>query len=108
MPSVLSTGVIEKRDEWPTVAMYCHGIHQYFFGGKYNLIQLHRQMIHQNNGIYIHEKLIEIFNTSTFYLKFKENSKNDVTFCYFSCLGWYCFRPTSMAALQLLTLALLV
>ena len=28
-----------------------------------------------------------------------------MTFCYFSCLGWYCFWPMSMAALQLLTLA---
>ena len=27
-----------------------------------------------------------------------------MTFCYFSCLGLYCFRPTSMAALQLLEL----
>ena len=24
-----------------------------------------------------------------------------MTFCYFSCLGWYCFRPMSMAALSL-------
>ena len=23
-----------------------------------------------------------------------------ITFCYFSCSGWYCFRPTSMAALS--------
>ena len=28
--------------------MYCH---QYFFGGKYDLIQLHRQIVHQNDGI---------------------------------------------------------
>ena len=28
--------------------MYCH---QYFFGGKYDLIHLHRQVIHQNDGI---------------------------------------------------------
>ena len=28
--------------------MYCH---QYFFGGKYNLIQLHRQIIFLNDGI---------------------------------------------------------
>ena len=26
-------------------------VHQYFFGGKYDLIQLHRQIIHQNDGI---------------------------------------------------------
>jgi hypothetical protein len=50
--------------------------------------------------------LIEIFTTSTFYSKFKENNKNDMTFCYVSFLAWYCFRPTSMAALQLLTLSL--
>ena len=42
-------------------------------------------------------ELIEI--TSIFYLKFKENNENDMTFCYFSCLGRYCFRPTPMAAL---------
>ena len=23
-----------------------------------------------------------------------------ITFCYFSCSGWHCFRPTSMAALS--------
>ena len=28
-----------------------------------------------------------------------------MTFCYFSCLGRYCFRPTSMAALSLSALA---
>ena len=60
--------------------------HQYFFGGKYDLIQLHRQIIHQND-----EKLIEIFTTSTFYLQFKENNENDMTFCYFSCLSQNCF-----------------
>jgi hypothetical protein len=46
---------------------------------------------------------IEIFTTSIFYLKPKEDNQNDMTFCYFSCLGRYCFRPK-----QLLTLALLV
>ena len=29
-------------------------------------------------------------------------------FCYFSCLGQYCFRPTSMVAFQLLTLTSLI
>ena len=48
---------------------------------------------------------MEIFTTSNFYLKFKENIENDMTFCYFNCLGRYCFQPTSKAALQLLTLA---
>ena len=41
-------GVIEIRDKRPTVAMASQ---QYFFGGKYDLIQLHRQIIHQNDGI---------------------------------------------------------
>ena len=72
---------------------------QYSFGGKYDLIQLHRQIIHQN------EKLIEIFTTSTFYLKFKENNENDMTLCYFSYLGRYCFWHTSMAVLSLSALA---
>ena len=31
-----------------------------------------------------------------------------MTFCYISCLGWYCNRPRSMAALLLLTLASLL
>ena len=35
-----------------------------------------------------------------FLSKLKENIENDMTFCYFSCFGWYCFRPTSMAALS--------
>ena len=47
-------GVIEIRDKRCKLLMYCH---QYSFGGKYDLIQLHRQIIHQNDGI-IHEKLI--------------------------------------------------
>ena len=63
----------------------------------------------------MYEKLIEIFTTSTFYLKFKENNENDMTFFYCSCLGRYCFQPMSADAclagpdhLQLLTLASLV
>ena len=40
----MEPGVIEKRDKRPTVAMY-------FFGGKYDLIQLHRQIMHQNDEI---------------------------------------------------------
>ena len=41
----------------------------------------------------------------------KENNKNDMTFCYFSCLGRYCFRPRLGQLCrpeQLLTLASLV
>ena len=52
----------------------------------------------------MHDKLIEIITTSTFYLKFKENKENDMTFCYFSCLSRYCLQHLSMAALRLLTL----
>jgi hypothetical protein len=49
--------------------------------------------------------LIDTINTSNLYLKFEENNENDITFCYFSCLGWYCFQPMSMAALSLSALA---
>ena len=45
-----------------------------------------------NGSLYI--KKFKIFTTSIFYLKFKENNKNDMTFCY--C----CFWPMSMAALM--------
>jgi hypothetical protein len=49
--------------------------------------------------------LIDTITTSNFYLKFKENNENDMTFCYFSCLGQYCFLPTSMAAVSSSALA---
>ena len=78
--------------------MYCHGIPPIFFGGKYDLIQLHRRIIHQNDGISMRNWL-KSSPPAYFYLKFKENNKNDMPFCYFSCLGWYCFQPMSMAAL---------
>ena len=55
----------------------------------------------------MHDKLIEIITTSTFYLS-KEKNENDMTFCYFSCLGQYCFQPTSMAALSPLALTQLL
>ena len=51
------------------------------------------------------KKLIDTITTSNFYYKFKENNENDMTFCYFSCLGRYYFRPTSMVALSLSALA---
>ena len=47
-------GVIEIRDKRCKLLMYCH---QYSFGGKYDLIQLHRQIIHQNDGIFIRNLL---------------------------------------------------
>ena len=47
-----------------------HGFLSIFFGGKYDLIQLHRQIIHQNDGIsIIHEKLIETITHQDFLLK---------------------------------------
>ena len=62
------------------------------------------QTNHTSECLNFQKKLIDTITTCNFYLEFKENNKNDMTFCYFSCLGWYCFRPMSMAALQLLML----
>ena len=42
----VGSGVIEIRDKQPTVAMYCHDIPAIFFGGKHDLIQLQRLIIH--------------------------------------------------------------
>ena len=44
---------------------------QYFFGGKYDMIQ--HTVIHQNARISL--------TTSNFYSKLKENNENDMTFC---------------------------
>ena len=63
--------------------MYCH---QYYFGGKYDLIQLHRQIIHQND-----EKFNETITTSIFYLKFKENNENGMG-AHGICFDFY-YRP---------------
>ena len=49
-----ATGAIETRDKRYKLLMYCH---QYFFGGKYDLIQLHRQIIRQNDGISMRNSL---------------------------------------------------
>ena len=46
---VASIRVIEMRDKKYKSLVYWH---QYFFGGKYDLIQLHRQIIHQNDWIF--------------------------------------------------------
>ena len=59
------------------LAKYCH----HFFGGKYDRIQLHRQIVHQNDRIQVtHEKFLEIFTTSIFYLKFKVNNNDCMWF----------------------------
>ena len=53
-------------------SQYGHGFLSIFFGGKYDLIQLHRQIMHQNarkNNI----------TTGTFGLKSKENIENVMT-----------------------------
>ena len=54
--------------------------------------------------------MIEILTTSIFYLEFKESNDNDneMTFCYFSCLGGTVFSPRLWQFCrpkQLLTLA---
>ena len=74
----LIPGVIEIRDKQPTVAMYCHGIPPIFFGGKYDLIQLHRQIIHQNDGISMRNWLK---SSPPVLFIYKENNENDMTFC---------------------------
>ena len=51
-----------------------HGFLSILFGGKYDLIQLHRQIIDQNDGV-----SIETINTGIFHLRFKENNENDMT-----------------------------
>ena len=81
-----------------------------FFQNRGDIIQggtLFKEIRYTSKCLDFQKKLIDTISitTSNFYLKFKENNENDMTFCYFSCLGQYCFRPSSMAALQLLTLA---
>ena len=56
---------------------YRHGYLSIFFGGKYDLIQLHRQIIHQNARIFLFHQKNDI-TTSTFGLKSKENNENAV------------------------------
>ena len=88
-------------------SQYGHGFLSIFFGGKYDLIQLHRQIVHQNDGISDHEKLIEIFTSSIYFFKFKGNKENNMTFCHFSCLAQCYFRQLCRPK-QLLTLASLL
>ena len=60
-----------------------------FFDGKYDLIQVHRQInnMHQNDEI-----LIEIFTTSISLLEIKVNNKNDKATCAFWAI---LFQPTA-------------
>ena len=55
--------------------------HQYFFGGKYDLIQLHRQIIYQNDAISMRNWLKSSQTVS------KVNNKNDIAALAF----WDCF-----------------
>ena len=48
------------------------------FGAKYDLIQLHRQIIHQNARNFFFTTKNNI-TTSTFGLKYKENNENYMT-----------------------------
>ena len=72
-------------------SQYGHGFLSIFFGGKYDLIPLHRQIIHQKAQNFFFNNKNKI-TTSTF----GEWKWHD-----FSWLGWYCFWPTSMATLSL-------
>ena len=47
-------GVIEIRDKGYKSLMHCH---QYFFGGKHDLIPLYRQIMHQNDGMSMRNSL---------------------------------------------------
>ena len=64
--------------------MYRH----YFFCGKYDLIQLHRQSIGTSKFWDIHEKLIETI--TIFFLK-KENNENDMN-AHAICFD-FCYQP---------------
>ena len=55
-----------------------------FFGGKYDLIQLHRQIVHQNHGI-------EIFTTSISYSICEENKKKLHEILLFQLFGLVLF-----------------
>ena len=65
--------------------MYCH---QYFFGCKYDLIQLHRQIIHQND-----ERFIETITISIFYSKSNVNNRNDMAAHSICAYLSFCQQP---------------
>ena len=46
------------------------------------------------------QQLVFISCHQKFLFELKENNENDMTFCYLNCFGWYCFQPTSVAALS--------
>ena len=56
-------------------SLYCHGFPPIFFGGEYDLIQLHSYTSKCSD---FQKKLIDTITTSNLYLKFKENNENDM------------------------------
>ena len=73
--------------------MYCC---QKFFGGKYDLIQLHRKNIHQHDGLFI-----ETITNSIFYLKFKENNENNMVVHEFVLISFLAQSEANRAELLL-------
>ena len=67
--------------------------HQYFFCGKYDLIQLHS---YTSKWWDIHEKFIETITTSIFYLKFKENNENDMAAHEIGFVFYYRPKPSQI------------
>ena len=78
-------------------SLYCHGFPLIFFWW-YVWSDSATQTSYTSKCSNFLKKIIDTISTSNFYLKFKENNKIDILFCYFSR---HCFRPTSMAALSL-------
>ena len=101
----LRSRVLKREDKRPTVALYGYGFPSIKNWWPFCFEQLHSQIICTSKCSDFQKKFIDAITTSNFYLEFKENNENDMTFCYFSCLGRYCFRPTSLAALSLSALA---
>ena len=68
-------GVIDIRDKRYKSLMYCH---QYYFCGKYDLIQLHRQILQKIVGISAWKIHWNYHHQPFFRLKSKENNENDM------------------------------
>ena len=60
----------------------------FFFGGKYDLIKLYRQLIHISKLLVIHKKLLKL-SPNIIYLKKKKNENNMVAhaICFDFCLA---------------------
>ena len=87
--------------------MYCH---QYFFGGNYDLIQLQRQIVHQNDGVSMRNSLKP--SPPAFYIQSLKNTMK-MTWLHMKFVLIFLTDPSPaklnrMAQQQLLTLALLL